>query len=81
MHNNELTGGNDEQVKITDGDGGTVLVGGGTGNIYLVGRGGFWGLPMSVVHHWFETSANTALYINPTNGYRVSGAVWYKQEA
>lgn len=81
IHNNDTTGSNDEVVKITDGNAGTVLIGGSTGAIYLVGRGGFFGLPMSAAHPWAETSANTALYINPTNGYRIAGTVWYIQEA
>jgi hypothetical protein len=80
IHNNDTTSTNDTHVKITDGNAGTVLVGGATGNIYLVGRGGFFGLPMSVAHPWFNTSTNTALYINPTDGKRVAGTVWYYQE-
>lgn len=77
IHNNDTTSTNDTIVKITDGNGGTALIGGGTGAVYLVGRGGFFGLPMSSEYAWFNTSANTALYINPVSSKRVAGAVWY----
>ena len=81
MHNNETTSTSDTVVKITDGNAGTVLLGGNTGAIYLVGRGGFFGLPMSALYPYCETTANTALYINPVSAKRVAGAVWYKTEA
>jgi len=81
MHNNDSDSADDTPVKITDGDGGTALYGGATGHVYLVGRGGFFGLNMSVAVPWFETTANTALYLNPTSSKRISGAVWYVQEA
>lgn len=80
IHNNDSTGTNDTPVKITDGDAGTALYGGATGHVYLVGRGGYFGLPMSIEAPWFETSTNTALYLNPTSSKRIAGAVWYYQE-
>jgi len=81
MHNNEAVSANDTVVKLTSGNGGTVLLGGNTGAIYLVGRGGFFGLPMSALYPYCETAANTALYINPVSAKRIAGAVWYKTEA
>ena len=81
MHNNEAVSTDDTVVKLTSGNGGTVLLGGNTGAIYLVGRGGFFGLPMSALYPYCETAANTALYINPVSAKRIAGAVWYKIEA
>lgn len=80
MHNNSVTGTNDTVVRLQDGSGGAHLYGSGTGGIYLTGRGGFFGLPMSVAVPWMETTANTALWLVPVSGYQVAGAVWYYQE-
>jgi len=77
MHNN---GSDYDVVRLTDGSGGTVLYGTTSGAIYLPSGCGVWGLPMSYPDPWFELTVNTALYINPTLGQRVSGTVWYTQD-
>jgi len=77
MHNNDATSTNDTKVKFTDGSGGTNLYGGATGAIYLVGRGGFFGLPMSYLAPWFELTNGNGFFINPVDGKRVAGTVWY----
>lgn len=80
FHNNDSTGSNDTPVRIQDGSGGTDLYGGSSGHIYVVGRGGLFGTPMSVAVPWFESSANTAIYLNPTSSKRIAGAIWYYQK-
>ena len=78
MHNNDTTEDNDEVVHLEDGSGGTELYGGANGAIYLPGRGGVFQLSMvaSTVPH-FTLTANTALYMDLTNGRRISGVVWW----
>ena len=78
MHNNENTATNDEIVKLTDGNGGTVLYGGATGALYLPGQGGPWGRPRSETHPWWKLSENTPFYINPTIGQDIGGIVYYR---
>jgi len=84
MHNNETTEANDEIIYLRDGSGGTILYGDASGGIYLPGRGGVFQLLMSgegVIEPYFETSANTAFYMDLTNGREIAGCVWYYQEA
>jgi hypothetical protein len=81
MHNNDATGSNDEVVRIQSNTNGTDLYGGTTGGVYLQGAGGYFGLPVNAMTSYFETTAGHSLYLNLKNGKRVSGIVWYKQEA
>lgn len=81
MHNNDTTETNDEIVHLEDGSGGTQLYGGANGAIYLPGRGGVFQLGMiqddgSNTPH-YTLSDNTALYMDLTNGRRISGVVWW----
>lgn len=79
MHNNETVEANDEIVHLEDGNGGDDLYGGATGAIYLPGRGGVFQLMMSAAENeqHFTLTDNTALYMNLTNGRRISGTVWW----
>jgi len=83
MHNNNTTESDDEVVRLKDGSAGSVLYGAATGAIYLPGRGGVFQLAMSydatdiANHAHFVLSANTELYMDITNGRRISGAVWW----
>jgi len=78
MHNNDTTESNDEVVHLEDGSGGDELYGGSSGAIYLPGRGGVFQLGMvDEDNPWFTLSDNTALYMDLTNGRRISGTVWW----
>ncbi|MCK9370425.1 hypothetical protein M0R04_10995 [Candidatus Dojkabacteria bacterium] len=78
MHNNSTTA--DDTVLVYDGDpdgAGTALYGGATGAVRLINSGGQWVLPLNYANPYFECSTNTALYLKPTGGIRVSGTIFY----
>ncbi len=81
FHNNDNTGSNDTVVRIQDGSGGTDLYGGSSGAIYVVGRGGFFGTGQALLFPWFIGSVATAIFLNPVSSKRISGIVYYYQEA
>jgi len=78
MHNNSTTA--DDTYLIYDGNpdsGGIALYGGSTGAVRLINSGGQWVLPLRYASPYFELTTNTAFYIKPVTGSRVSGTVFY----
>lgn len=85
MHNNESTATNDMTIRLKNDSGtwsGSNLYGGTGGAIYLQGVGGYFGLPLNSMNHYLETSGSAGLWMDiGANARRVSGVVWYRQEA
>lgn len=74
IHNNESVEANDQILSLKNGT--SFLYGATNNGIYLAGRGGVWGLPISQ-SFYFDCGTNTDFIITTKSAYLIEGCVWY----